>query len=122
AYAPRRLPPHRGARSRAPTARGARHGRSASVRQHAKPARGALPHARARAAAVALTALCAMAMIVTPAPAGAGIAPGGLRLATACANQTANFGANARTLTLRFVLHGNVTCREAHRTMRAYAR
>ena len=80
------------------------------------------PHARARAAAVALTALCAMAMIVTPAPAGAGIAPGGLRLATACANQTANFGANARTLTLRFVLHGNVTCREAHRTMRAYAR
>jgi len=80
------------------------------------------PHARARAAAVALGALCAVAMTVTPAPAGTEVAPGGLRPAAACADQTVNFGANAKPLTLRFVLHGNVTCREAHRTMRAYAR
>jgi hypothetical protein len=78
------------------------------------------PHARARAGLVALGALCAVAMTVPAA--GAGVGPGGARLAVACADQTDTFGAGLKPLTVRFLLHGNVTCREAHRTMRAYAR
>jgi hypothetical protein len=42
------------------------------------------------------------------------------RIATACSNETVNAGFG--NVTVRFVLHGKVSCTEAHRTMRAYAR
>lgn len=42
------------------------------------------------------------------------------RMATACSHETVNAG--FENVTARFVLHGKVSCAEAHRTMRAYAR
>lgn len=47
-------------------------------------------------------------------------ATGSARIATACSNETVNAGFG--NVTGRFVLHRNVSCREAHRTMQAYAR
>ena len=40
--------------------------------------------------------------------------------AVSCPTETVDFGAGKSTL--RFVLRGNATCSEAHRTLRAYAR
>ena len=68
-----------------------------------------------RAASVLGVILAALAPIATGAR-----ATGGGRIATACSNETVNPGFG--NVTARFVLHGNVSCTEAHRTMRAYAR
>src|SRR5450755_1631096 len=59
--------------------------------------------------------LAALAPIATGAP-----AMGGGRIATACSNETVNPGFG--NVSARFVLHGGVSCTEAHRMMRAYAR
>jgi len=68
-----------------------------------------------RAAIVVGVLFAALAPIATGAP-----AMGGGRIATACSNETVNPG--FRNVSARFVLHGGVSCTEAHRTMRAYAR
>src|SRR5450755_3204435 len=68
-----------------------------------------------RAAIVVGVLLAALAPIATRAP-----AMGGGRIATACSNETVNPGFG--NVSARFVLHGGVSCTEAHRTMRAYAR
>jgi hypothetical protein len=49
-------------------------------------------------------------------------ATGGGRSASACSNETVNGGKYVGKLTLRFVLLGNVSCKEAHRLIRAYYR
>lgn len=62
--------------------------------------------------------LLGIVLVVTVTVAVAGSGPA--RAAAACANETVSFPSGK--LTLRFVLHGNVGCAEAHRTMRAYGR
>jgi hypothetical protein len=46
----------------------------------------------------------------------------GGRIAAACSNETVNGGTYAGKLTLRFVLHGKVSCNKAHSLIRAYFR
>lgn len=47
-------------------------------------------------------------------------ATSGGRIAAACSNETVNGGTYAGKLTLRFVLHGKVSCSKAHRLLGTY--
>jgi hypothetical protein len=69
----------------------------------------------AGAAVVLGLSLAALAAIATGAQAASGV-----RLATACSNETVNAGSG--NVTVSFVLHGNASCSEAQSTMRAYSR
>ncbi len=65
--------------------------------------------------------LIAVAAIIVPALTSTGAqATSGARTAAACSNESVN--GPAGKLTLRFVLHGKVSCNKAHSLMRAYFR
>lgn len=69
-----------------------------------------------------VAALTAVGATVALSSAGAW-ATGGGRIASACSNKTVTvFEPKPVAVTLRFVLHGKVSCHKAHRLMQAYFR